>query len=273
MKRHCVKFSELSKTSKIYRIVNLCLTGAIFLLMVGLGIYNAVIGDPNNRVASAFMLAVVTILPLLVELIFRWRFSNTMYLLYLIYLLLAGLGSVLSIYKNIPYYDKIIHVLAGYTFALLGIYIFSLLEDYYKFKPITIAFMALCFTLGVALVWELMEWFSDVFMGMDAQGIPPEGFDVPLVTDTDGDMLCNLCGGLVFFAHYLISKYSKCSLGIKYYEKEFVFLKKNSVKFQENKFEHIENAKLEENVENFDKNDEKNQNLSENLENKQKKWE
>ena len=103
MKRHCVKFSELSKTSKIYRIVNLCLTGAIFLLMVGLGIYNAVIGDPNNRVASAFMLAVVTILPLLVELIFRWRFSNTMYLLYLIYLLLAGLGSVLSIYKNIPY--------------------------------------------------------------------------------------------------------------------------------------------------------------------------
>ena len=51
----------------------------------------------------------------------------------------------------------------------------------------------------------------------------------------------------------------------------FIFLKKNSVKFQENKFEHIENAKLEENVENFDKNDEKNQNLSENLENKQKK--
>lgn len=155
-----------------------------------------------------------------------------MYLLYLIYLLLAGLGSVLSIYKNIPYYDKIIHVLAGYTFALLGIYIFSLLEDYYKFKPITIAFMALCFTLGVALVWELMEWFSDVFMGMDAQGIPPEGFDVPLVTDTDGDMLCNLCGGLVFFAHYLIGKYSKCSLGIKYYEKEFIFLKRIQLSFK-----------------------------------------
>ena len=82
-----------------------------------------------------------------------------------------------------------------------------------------------------------MEWFSDVVMGMDAQGVPPEGFDVPFVTDTNSDMLCNLCGGLVFFAHYLIGKYSKCSLGIKYYEKEFVYLKKDSVKFNDNKLE------------------------------------
>lgn len=253
MKRHCVKFSELSKTSKIYRIVNLCLTGAIFLLMVGLGIYNAVIGDPNNRVASAFMLAVVAILPLLVELIFRWRFSNTMYLLYLIYLLLAGLGSVLNIYKITPYYDKIIHVLAGYAFALVGIYIFSLIEDYYKFKPITIAIFALCFTLSIELIWELMEWFSDLFLGMDAQGIPPEGFDVPLVTDTDTDMLCNLCGGIVFFVHYLIGKYSKCSLGIKYYEKEFVHSKKDSVKFHIQNLNELEQGKESDKTESVEK--------------------
>ncbi len=251
MKRNWKKFKDLSKGEKIFRSINLALMIFLFLGCIGLGIYNACIGDPRNRVFSCFMLSLVILLPFLFEIIFGRRLSNLMFLLYQIYIVLAGGGSVLDIYNGIPYYDKYIHVIAGYVFALLGMFIISLFDDYYKFKPLTIAFICFAFTLAVALCWELMEWFADSFLGQTAQGEPILPYGVPLVTDTVSDMLCNFCGGLVFVVHYILGKYTKASLGIKFYEKEFVFNKKTET--FENKLE----VNTSENDEKNDKSDKK----------------
>lgn len=92
-----VKFKNLSKSDRIFRIINLVLMFLQFAACVGLGIYYLTIGDPDNRLMASFGIAIVTILPLVGELIFRRRLSNILFLFYQLYVILAGLvGSVLN---------------------------------------------------------------------------------------------------------------------------------------------------------------------------------
>ena len=67
------------------------------------------------------------------------------------------------------------------------------------------------------------------------QGAPIEDYGYPLIIDTITDMFCNLGGALIFAAHFLIGKLTKCSLGINYIEKELVIKKKQ--KQEENALE------------------------------------
>ena len=82
-------------------------------------------------------------------------------------------------------------------------------------------------TLAIELVWEMSEWFGDLFLGQTAQGEPVPGYKVPFVTDTDLDMLCNLIGGIIFSIQFAIGKYTKYSLGINYIEIELCPKKKD----------------------------------------------
>lgn len=53
MRKKWVKFKNLDKKDKIFRIINLILMLAFCLVCIALGIYNACIGDPRNRLFPA----------------------------------------------------------------------------------------------------------------------------------------------------------------------------------------------------------------------------
>ena len=222
-----VKFKNPSKSDRIFRIINLVLMFLQFAACVGLGIYYLTIGDPDNRLMASFGIAIVTILPLVGELIFRRRLSNILFLFYQLYVILAGLvGSVLNVFYYLSWYDLLVHTTGGYVFAVLGIFIISRLDSYKNLSKWTVVLFCFCLTMTCELVWELLEWFADLFFNQTAQGIPLEGMTAPLVTDTMIDILCNFCGGLVFSLQYIIGKSCKYSLGIKFFEKELVAVKK-----------------------------------------------
>ncbi len=216
-----VKYKDLPKRDKIFRIINLILMFLMLATTIGLLAYYIATGDKNNRLLSCIGMSLVYVLPFLYELIFRRRISNLITFYYLIYALFAGLvGCVLYVYHLTSWYDIVIHTLAGYTFSFLGIIIISRLQNYKSLNPLTIIIFCFFCTLAVELVWELCEWFSDVAMGQTAQGEVVPGYGVPLVTDTDLDMLCNLTGGLIFVIQFLIGKYTKFSFGVKFIEEE-----------------------------------------------------
>ena len=216
----------LSHKEKIFRIVNYTLMILMFLTCVGLGIYNYLIGDPNNRLLASIGVSLLFIAPILVELIFRIRISNFVLICFIVYTILAGiLGSLLNFYNTSAlqldqWYDVFIHTLAGYVFSFIGLIFISKLQNYKKLNPWTILLFCVCFTLAVELVWELIEWFADVCLGQNSQGHAPVGQPAPLVTDTNLDMLCNFAGSIIFAAHFIVSKFSKVSLGMNYIEKE-----------------------------------------------------
>ena len=216
-----INFKSLARKDKIFRITNLTIMFSFLLATIGLLIYFLSTGDKNHRLFSCIGMIVVFLIPFLYEVIFRRRIKNLITFYYLLYSVVAGfIGSVLSVYDLVWWYDILVHILAGYTFCFLGIIILSRLEKYNMLKPITIILFCFFCTLAVELVWELMEWFADSFLGQNAQGGVVPGYNAPLVTDTDLDMLCNLTGGIVFVVQFLIGKYTKYSLGVNFFERE-----------------------------------------------------
>lgn len=217
------KFKELKKGDQIFRIINVVFMVLQFLACIGMGIYYLTIGDPENRVFSCFGIAVLVILPYLAELIFRFRLPGLIFFGYQIYVLFAGvIGSVFNVYYLASWYDLIIHTLAGYVFALLGIFVVSRLENYSKLNKWTIVIFCFCLSMACELIWELLEWFVDNCLGQTAQGPIAEGHNAPLVTDTMVDILCNFCGAIVFSVQYIIGKSTKATLGTKFFEKQLV---------------------------------------------------
>ncbi len=219
--RNWIKFKDLQKKDKIFRIINLTLMLAMLIATIGLLIYYLKTGDKNNRMFACVAMSVVYLIPFILELIIGRRIQNLVTFYFLIYALVAGLiGSGLNLYKSHPWFDIPVHILAGYTFSFFGIFILSRLEKYHTFKPITIIIFCFFCTLSVELVWELVEWFSDLVLHQTAQGEIVPGYGAPLVTDTNLDMLCNFVGGIIFAIQFIIGKYTKVSLGVKFFEEE-----------------------------------------------------
>ena len=212
------KFNELSKGNKAFRIVNL----VIAVLMLAASIVALVLNlkPDRHRELVTIGVLILTILPYILELIIRKRIANTILFAYQLYIIVAGVvGAVYDIYYEVFWFDRVVHTLMGYVAAMLGIFIISRVTKYEKLNVLTVVLFCFFFSLAVELVWELFEWFSDNFLGQTAQGGAFPG-DVPLVTDTMEDILCNFSGAVIFCLHFIIGKFSKASLGIKSIESQ-----------------------------------------------------
>lgn len=87
-------------------------------------------------------------------------------------LFLAGgaiLGSCYNFYILVPFFDLLLHTLSGVLFACLG---FSLAQLFFGEKTGTKAFFGkllfgVCFSLTVAVAWELFEYTCSALFGLD----------------------------------------------------------------------------------------------------------
>lgn len=241
-----VKFNQLSKKDKIFKIVNLCIMAVLFVASLSVGIYKQVTGL-NKSIFTGIAIGFYFLIPYIFELVFRTRLSNVLFLGIEIYLFFAGfLGSVLSFYSYFSWYDIVVHTCMGYFVSMLGIFIISRLTEYKKISPIAVAFFCLIFSLGVELVWEISEYIVDLAFGLKMQG-PKMGVDeygnlVPLVSDTIIDLCCNFTGSFLFFLHFIIGKFTKHSLGINTIETELAKgLKENYYNEKKIDFSRVEN--------------------------------
>ena len=123
--------------------------------------------DPD-RLALAFATLLLAALPMLAEKLFRCRISLPIYIFALVYAIGPMLGHCWKLYYTVPVWDKLLHFSGGVMFAILGAYFFDLLV---KNKPFPAArtIFALCFSMGIAVLWEFCEFGGDIFFGMDMQ--------------------------------------------------------------------------------------------------------
>lgn len=218
-----VKFRDLKFRTRIYRILNLSLNFAIILFLAGLAVYYFLTNNTDNRQYASIGVIGFSFLPFIFELIFRKRIPNTMYLFINIYIIFAGvIGSALSFYANIAWFDIVIHSFMGYFAGAVGLFVLCASEDEKTMKIWTIALFCLSFSLLVEGVWELFEFAIDlIFPTMEMQGVNFEGQAFPLVTDTMVDIFCNFCGAVVFVIHFVLAKLTKKNLGIESMAREF----------------------------------------------------
>ncbi len=211
--RKMIRFKQLSKSQKIFRVVNLSLMLAIVLASIGLIIYYSLIGDPDRRLSISGITIGIALAPFLLEIIFRFRFNPIIFLAYQIYFLVASLiGAACNIYNTVWWFDTPVHIIMGYLVAMCGIFIIARLQEYKKINPWLVIIFCFMFSLSVEFIWELSEFTVDRLFGTNAQNGPE-------LWDTLKDMFCNFGGAMLFFIHYTLGKFTKLNLGIPAIEK------------------------------------------------------
>lgn len=216
------KYVPMTKKERIFRWCNIAFDLAIMLTGVALAIYYKTIGDPNNRFFISLALFGFGLLPFAYELISRAKITNSVFLMFNIYLLVAGLlGAALNGYNTFYWLDRVVHFIMGYMMALLGFFIICRTKHNSKMHYLMVALFCLAFSLFIEAIWEIGEWSADNLIGQTAQGAKIGEYEAPLVTDTMEDICCNTGGALLFVLHYLTSKWSKKNLLITSMEKEF----------------------------------------------------
>ncbi len=218
-----VRFRDLSKKSRIYRVLNLSINLLIILFLLILAIYYFMTNNPSHRQYASLGVVGFSLFPLIFEIASRGRIPNTLYLFVNIYIIFAGvIGSALSFYTTFAWFDIVIHSFMGYFASAVGLFFLCVLGDQPKMRIISVALFCLSFSLLIEGMWELFEFGIDLLVpSMEMQGINFTGQNFPLVTDTMVDIFCNFCGAVVFFLHYIIAKNLHKNLGIESMVKEF----------------------------------------------------
>lgn len=218
--KELINESKNDRGNKGLRIFNYIFAAALFLFILVYMIIQLTKGDPENRFFSCISLMGVVIVPFILELIFRFRFSNFTLIFIYTYILFAGvIGSVLYVYKHLPGYDKVVHFIMGYCGAIAGLYIIIKLKDYDKMKVLSLILFFFAFSMAIGGVWEIGEFFGSLYLNQQAQGAPIDGV-IP-VYDTMWDIVADCGGAILFCLHFLIHRLTNKNLGLGSVIKDF----------------------------------------------------
>ena len=142
--------------------------------------------------AAAFVLPAV---PRLLYRVFRLRpvaLADTVFLAFV--WAAVPFASLAGGYDLVPYWDKVLHFLSGFLFAVLGTVVYFSNKPRRTLDPedaANAALFTLMFALMSAVLWEFWEYFVSLF-GADPQQVAATG-----VADTMQDMLVCALGGLI----------------------------------------------------------------------------
>lgn len=156
----------------------------------------------TDRFLGDLSMVLVLLIPKILRKIFKIRITDTMELIYVIFMILAQfLGSIVNLYNNDTtwWYDLFTHFLSGVLTTILALVIMNWLGVYKdKNKWFNFIFM-ISFTLMIASLWEFLEFGTDNFLGMNVQHSLETG-----VRDTMEDMLVAFLGSIIVSVTYLL---------------------------------------------------------------------
>ncbi len=163
------KISAAAKRLLQRRGVAAVLAAYVLFLLFSV-VWFAANGQARNALLSAAYLLIAPAF-LLIERAFRLKFGAVFAAL--LFFLAAGgiLGSSYDVYTALPCFDDILHGLSGVIFACAG---FGLAQKVFAKDGAGKSFFAclaagFVFTLAVASLWELFEYASYAFFGIDMQ--------------------------------------------------------------------------------------------------------
>lgn len=160
---------SISKNEKNRRISNVKLS--IFLVYIAFlafsAIWWAVNFDLRNLLMSVLFMGFVPLM-LLAERLFRLDFGALFCASVLFIATGSILGSCFNVYTLIPFFDTLLHGISGIAFAAFGfslaMRLFGTGEGERLFGCVAFAF---CFSLAVAVLWELFEYGCTMLFGFD----------------------------------------------------------------------------------------------------------
>lgn len=188
-----------------------------------------------NTLESLLMLALIAI-PVVFTKVTRFKIPEVMEVLYIIFC--AGsiiFGEIFDYYGKIGWWDSLLHTMSGIMFGILGYIILNTFNRYdgqnTRFSPIIMSIWTVCFTVTMGVIWELIEFTCDEFLGTNMQqylvgrgtldqGEALVGHDA--LRDTMKDLGLDLVGSLIpaIIGYFELRRQKKKGFAYMYLEKE-----------------------------------------------------
>ena len=200
------KIFKRKKLSKIDK-VNLTLSWLLKIFLVFAGIIAIFFQDWNNLFLSALAL-VLSFLPNIIEkrlkVVFPAQFEVT--IVFFIYASLY-LGEVHLFYQKFWWWDLFLHFLSGIIMAIIGFALVNILNKHksLNINPLLVVIFSFCFSLSIGVLWELLEFFADLALGINMQ---KSGL-VDTMTDIVLDILGALAVSIFGYIHLKNPKFLK----------------------------------------------------------------
>lgn len=211
------------------------LVGELFTL------YSAIraFGGPISDVLLCILTALGLGIPYLLRRAWGYQMSDALFVLCFVYILGSMAARVYKLYYLLSHWDKLLHLLGGIVFALIGSYLMVLLNRDCRQQRLLRILFAVCFSIAISVLWEFYEYGMDRFFGTDMQrdtvvqsiysynlgdepGVVGEIADIESVTindvlleggyldlgliDTMGDMLIETAGALLYAGVFAIDR-------------------------------------------------------------------
>lgn len=104
-------------------------------------------------------------------------------------------GTISHLYAFWPWWDDAMHGVSGIVFGFLGFMVLYTLHEQKKIKMSLklLALFAFCFGVASGAIWEIAEYFSDTFLGTNAQHANQDTMD-DIVLDALGALVVSIAG-------------------------------------------------------------------------------
>lgn len=167
-------WSRLEKLRPVPEKRSTLIVYAIVRLLVIAILIHAIIDGNYENVFTCLLTLFLLMLPVLVEHKFGIDIPSALEITLVLFIFAAEiLGEMQSYYVNVPHWDTMLHTISGFIYAAVGFSMVDILNKNkrisFNLSPLSLAFVAFCFSMMIGAVWEIFEFSIDMLFNKDMQ--------------------------------------------------------------------------------------------------------
>ena len=179
------------KKQNIFSIIHI----TIYLIYASCIVYFVTVRDFRSIIVSILSLIGIIILIILNKK-YRHLFGNLLVNTLIIFIAISILGGTCFDFYRFNHFDDVLHITSGFIGCMVAriLFYFSQNETDIPRKRIFFVIYMFMFSMGIASIWELIEFGLDRYLGFDCQAGG--------LTDTMFDILDCLIGSVIATIYY-----------------------------------------------------------------------
>ena len=179
------------KKQNIFSIIHI----TIYLIYASCIVYFVTVRNFSSIIVSILSLIGIIILIILNKK-YRHLFGNLLVNTLIIFIAISILGGTCFDFYRFNHFDDVLHITSGFIGCMVAriLFYFSQNETDIPRKRIFFVIYMFMFSMGIASIWELIEYGLDRYLGFDCQAGG--------LTDTMFDILDCLIGSIIATIYY-----------------------------------------------------------------------
>ena len=179
------------KKQNIFSIIHI----TIYLIYASCIVYSVTVRNFRSIIVSILSLIGIIILIILNKK-YRHLFGNLLVNTLIIFIAISILGGTCFDFYRFNHFDDVLHITSGFIGCMVAriLFYFSQNETDIPRKRIFFVIYMFMFSMGIASIWELIEFGLDRYLGFDCQAGG--------LTDTMFDILDCLIGSVIATIYY-----------------------------------------------------------------------